>query len=372
LKLDARSAAALFAPYKLTQARQMLAITRADLARRAGVSAASISQYEAGTMRPRPATLAELALVLNVPLGFLTQSRERTPLPTVDTSFFRSLRRTTQRDRERATAHAGLLAQLVVEIERRVKLPDFTPIPELALDPDDDPQVAEDAAVNVRERWRLGEDPISHAVRLIERRGVIVARLPLSSSDVDAFSWASGPRPLVLLGDEKRNFERSRFDACHELAHILLHAADPEPAHPRMERQAHRFAGALLIPAEAIASEWPRGRWDWTQLVRIKERWGISIAAQLMRSRDLGLITAAAYQSKMKYVSSMGWRRREPGPQRDPEKPDLVNQALGLLLEQSDTTLEAIVEEGNLLHADALLERLCLTPRPPLRVTGSV
>jgi len=364
--LDARSAAALFSPSKLTQARQMLAITRAELARRAGVSAASISQYEAGTMRPRPTTMAELALVLNVPLAFLTESRERTPLPTVDTSFFRSLRRTTQRDRERATAYAGLLAQLVAEIERRVTLPAFSPMPDLALDPDDDPEAAEAAARTVRSLWQLGDRPVSHAVRLIERRGVIVARLPLSN-DVDAFSWVSGPRPLVLLGDDKRNFERSRFDTAHELAHILLHAADPEPAHPRMERQAHRFSGALLIPAEAIEQEWPRGRWDWNQLVRIKQHWGISIGALLIRGRDLDLISVAAYQSKMKYMSRMGWRRREPGTQLPPEQPDLLNQAIGLL-EQNGTTLEAVAEAGNLLGADALLDRLCLSPRSPLRI----
>jgi Zn-dependent peptidase ImmA (M78 family)/DNA-binding XRE family transcriptional regulator len=369
LKLDARSAAALFAPRKLTQARQMLAITRAELARRTGVSAASISQYESGAMRPRAGTLAQLALVLEVPIEFLTASRLDTPLPTVDTSFFRSLRRTTQRDRERATAYAGLLAQLVAEIERRVTFPAFTPTPDLALDPDGESEAAEAAAERIRALWELGSEPLAHTVRLIERHGVIVARLPFSGSDVDAFSWASGARPLVLLGDDKRDFERSRFDVCHELAHILLHAADPEPAHPRMERQAHRFSGALLIPADALRDEWPRGRWDWNQMVRTKERWGISIAAQLLRARDLSLLTADTYVSKVKYMSRMGWRRREPGPHRPPEKPDLLNQAIGLL-EQSGTTLDTIAEEGNLLARDVLLKRLCLTPRQPLRVDG--
>ncbi len=369
MKLDARSAAALFAPRKLTQARQMLAITRAELARRVGVSAASISQYESGAMRPRAGTLAQLALVLEVPIEFLTVSRLDAPLPTVETSFFRSLRRTTQRDRERATAYAGLLAQLVAEIERRVTFPAFTPTPDLALDPDGETEAAEVAAARIRALWELDSEPLAHAVRLIERHGVIVARLPFSSSDVDAFSWASGPRPLVLLGDDKRDFERSRFDVCHELAHILLHAADPEPAHPQMERQAHRFSGALLIPAEALRDEWPRGRWDWNQMVRTKERWGISIAAQLLRARDLGLLTADSYVSKMKYMSRMGWRRREPGPHRPPEKPDLLNQAIGLL-EQSGTTLDTVAEEGNLLGRDVLIKRLCLTPRQPLRVDG--
>lgn len=367
MKLDPRSAAALFAPHKLTQARQMLAITRAELARRAGVSPASISHYESGAIRPRAATLAQLALVLNVPLEFLTESRTPVPVPSVDTSFFRSLRRTTQRDRERASAHAGLLAQLVSELERHVTLPAFEPMPDVALDPDDEPAKAEAVASTVRDRWGLGDGPIKHVVRIVERHGVIVARLPMSSSDVDAFSWVGEVHPLVLLGDEKRDFERSRFDACHELAHVLIHAADPEPAHPGMELQAHRFAGALLMPAAAVIESWPKGRWDWAQLIRTKEHWGISIAAQLVRGRDLGLISPASYQSKMKYMSQMRWRRREPGPHRRPEEPDLLNQAIGLL-EQSGTGLDVLADEANLLSRDVLIQRLSLTPRPPLRV----
>jgi Zn-dependent peptidase ImmA (M78 family)/transcriptional regulator with XRE-family HTH domain len=365
--LDPRSAAALFAPYKLTQARQMLAITRVELAHRAGVSAASISHYESGAIRPRPATLAQLALVLQVPIEFLTESRMPVPLPSVDTSFFRSLRRTTQRDRERASAHAGLLAQLVSELERHVTLPAFEPMPDQALDPEDVPQKAEAIATVVRDRWGLGDGPIKHVVRLVERHGVVVARLPFESSDVDAFSWVGGTHPLVLLGDEKRNFERSRFDACHELAHVLIHAADPEPANPGMELQAHRFAGALLMPAAAVIDAWPTGRWDWAQLIRTKEHWGISIAAQLIRGRDLGLITPATYQSKMKYMSQMGWRRREPGPARRPEDPDLINQAIGLL-EQSGTGLDVLADDANLLPRDVLIQRLSLTPRTPLRI----
>lgn len=367
MTLDARSAAALFAPSRLTQARRMLAITRAELARRADLSAAAISQYESGAVRPRPSTLAQLALVLNVPIEFLTEPGAPEAVPAVDTSFFRSLRRTTQRDRERAVAYAGLLSQLVAALERRVTLPAFTPIPDLALDPDADQEAAEVAARTVRERWDLGDQPVANVVRLLERRGVIVARLPLGSHDVDAFSWAGGPRPLVLLGDEKQNFERSRFDAAHELAHVLLHAADPEPAHPQMERQAHRFSGAVLIPAEALADAWPTRRWDWSQLVRTKERWGISMAAQLLRGRDLGLISPATYQSKMKYMSRMGWRRTEPGSQRPPEQPDLLNQAIGLL-EQNGISLDEVSEEARLLGREALLERLCLSPRPPLRL----
>lgn len=366
MSLEPGSAAALFSPQRLTQARQMLGVSRAELARRADLSAAAISQYESGTTRPRATTLAELALVLNVPLEFLTTSRTAVPLPTVDTAFFRSLRRTTQRDRERAVAYTGLLAQLVAEIERRVALPAYTPLDDLALDPDADAEAAEDAARQVRVRWELGDGPIQHVVRLIERHGVIVTNLALSD-DVDAFSWVDGPRPLMLLGTDKDNFERSRFSACHELAHITCHAADPAPAHPGMERQAHRFAGALLIPAEALRDEWPRGRWDWNDMIRIKQTWGISINALLIRARQLHLITPGTYQNKIKYVSRMGWRTREPGPAIAPEQPDLLNQALGLL-SANGISVEQVAEEGNLLGAAPMLRALSLSPHAPLRV----
>ncbi len=366
MRLEPGSAAALFSPPRLTQARQMLGISRAELARRADLSAAAISQYESGTTRPRPTTLAELALKLNVPLEFLTASRTAVPLPTVDTAFFRSLRRTTQRDRERAAAFAGLLAQLVAEIERRVTLPVYSPLDDLALDPDADPEAAEDAARELRFRWELGDGPMQHVVRLIERHGVIVTNLALSD-DVDAFSWTDGPRPLMLLGTDKGNFERSRFNACHELAHITCHAADPAPAHPGMERQAHRFAGAMLIPAEALLEEWPRGRWDWNDMIRIKQTWGISINALLIRARQLRLISPATYQNKIKYVSRMGWRTREPGPAIAPEQPDLLNQALGLLI-ANGVSVEEVAEGGNLLGAAPMLRSLGLSPRAPLRV----
>jgi hypothetical protein len=69
-------------------------------------------------------------------------------------------------------------------------------------------------------------------------------------------------------------------------------------------------------------------------------------------------------------MSQMGWRRREPGTARRPEDPDLINQAIGLL-EQSGTSLDVVADEGNLLSRDLLLERLCLIPRPPLRVDST-
>jgi Zn-dependent peptidase ImmA (M78 family)/transcriptional regulator with XRE-family HTH domain len=364
---DLRSAASLFSPNRLRQARQLRGITRAELARLVGLSPAAVSQYEGGHTRPKPEKLQQLAWSLRVPTSFFIESRDEPPIPSADGSFFRSLRSTAKRDREKAAAHAGLLVQLVAEVERHVELPAFESIPDLGLAPDDALEDAEHAAQQVRAAWGLGHGPIPDVVRVLERHGIVVVRLTFDGPDVDAFSWTSGPRPLVVLGRDKGVYERSRFDAAHELAHILLHAADPEPAEPSMERQAHRFASAFLVPAEALRAEWPAGRVDWAKLLQLKERWGISVAALLYRGKDIGILTPQAHQNAMKYLSRKWGRRREPGPEYPLEGPSLLNKALGVL-QDADITLERLANDAHLLEPDVLRELFDLQPRARLVV----
>ena len=367
MSVDAREASALFEPARLRLARQLHGWSRAELARQAGVSAAAISQFESAVSRPKPATLAQLTLVLGVPARFLAATRTPTLAPTTDESFFRSLRRTTLRDRERATAHASLLAELVRSIEARVVLPQFMPIEDIALDPADPVERAENAATLVRELWTVPDGPIDDVVRLLEQHGIVVCRIPLLTKDVDAFSWAAGPRPLVLLGADKGVYERSRLDAAHELGHMLMHAHDPEPGEPALERHAQRFAGALLLPADALRSEWPGKRLDWGHLLQMKTRWGISMAAILYRARELALLTPTAHQNAMKYLSRKGWRVREPGTRRAPEEPAMLAEALGLLASHG-VSLDTLTDEAHLPSSDDLAQRLGIVPRSRLSV----
>jgi Zn-dependent peptidase ImmA (M78 family)/DNA-binding XRE family transcriptional regulator len=360
VSLDARDAAAHFDPRRLKLARQLRGYTRAELARRAGLSAAAVSQYESAVHAPRSSTLAQLAISLGVPVAFLANPGTPTLLPTIEESFFRSLRRTTQRDRERGTALAGLTAELVRVIDASVVLPTFEAPTDLGLSVDDPLDAAEHASTEVRRRWEIPDGPIEHMVRLCERRGIVVIRSALAESkDVDAYSWTGGARPLMILGTDRGGYERSRLNAGHELAHILLHATDPEPASPALERQAQRFASALMVPSDALRDEWPGRRIDWNQLQRLRARWGISIAALLYRAKELEIVSATAYTNAMKYMSSRGWRRREPGPERAPEQPALLAKALELL-DTNGTTLETLLEAGNLPAASELRAQLGL------------
>lgn len=372
MSLDARSAAALFAPDRLRVARQLAGLKRSQVAELVGLSAAAISQFENGTARPRGSTLAEIALRLGMPVGFFASTgRPLQSIPTEQT-FFRSLRRTSQLDRERATAHVVLLSELVRLIETRVKLPAYDVPADLTVKAEDPIDAAEATAEKLRAEWGLGEDPIPNTLRLLERHGVAVARLPLLTADVDAFSTALTSRPLVIVGADKGVRERSRRDALHELGHLVMHHADPEAASAPLERQAERFSSALLVPADAMRREWPaERRLDWPKLLGLKTRWGLSLGALLYRARDLTLLSPTAYESAVKYMSKRGWRSREPGQTGPPEEPKLLRDALGLMVEEG-IDLDGLLEAGGLISSEQLTTTLRIEPRRNQRLRLAV
>jgi Zn-dependent peptidase ImmA (M78 family)/DNA-binding XRE family transcriptional regulator len=341
---EARAAASIFDPQRLRVARQLRKLSRRELAVEVGVTPTAVGQWEAGDIRPRAQTLLDISRALNFPVAyFATSGRTLSNLDT-DCTFFRSLRKSRQVDRDAAMAHAALIAELVTVIERHALLPSLS-IPEYQLDADASNEDIDAIAARVRDNWELEDEPIEHMVRELERHGAVAARLELAK-DVDAFSWPGIERPIVILGSDKDDKARSRFDAAHELGHMVVHRDHPKPADRHLERQAHRFASALLLPTHQLEAEWPAGRLNWRELMTLKRRWQMSLAALLYRAREDGLLSQTSYESAIKYMSRAGWRRREPGDLGPPERPRLLHRAV-LALRETGVTLEDLADEAH-------------------------
>jgi Zn-dependent peptidase ImmA (M78 family) len=182
------------------------------------------------------------------------------------------------------------------------------------------------AAQSVRQSWQLPRGPIPNVVEILESHGIVVMRLPLGSTDVDAFSLPFRDRPIIVLGAEKNDRARSRFDASHELGHLVIHGERVWGV-PEVERQAHQFAAAFLMPEEDIAPDLP-DRADWQRLFALKRKWQVSLAALLMRARVLGRMSEGNYVTAVKVASARGWRRSEPVPLGVPEQPQLLRTLL--------------------------------------------
>jgi Zn-dependent peptidase ImmA (M78 family)/transcriptional regulator with XRE-family HTH domain len=328
-----RNASQLFYPRRLELARKVRGLKKKELAQHVGVSPAAISQYEAGQSKPRPSIVAQVALALGFPADFFSSGRPQSSLDPSSTHF-RSLRATRQLERASAVSRAELAWELAQLLERYVRLPPLD-LPEVGISETPSSSEIESVASTVRTSWSLPDGPIAHVVRLLEVHGVIVTRLVSGLSRVDAFSrWFDG-RPLVVLYADKQDAARSRFDAAHELGHLVMHH-DAEPGDAKAEKEAHAFAAAFLMPEIHMREQLPH-RLDWPRLLTLKQVWGVSVAALLYRARTLGVMSDASYKRAMATMSKRGWRSREPVDIGPPEAPTLFARAIDLVSSQGLT-----------------------------------
>ncbi|TDB92498.1 ImmA/IrrE family metallo-endopeptidase [Actinomadura sp. 7K534] len=317
-----------------------------QLAQAVGTTPKAIGQYEAGVQRPEERTVRRLAIALGVPVEFFHAGRSPVSM---DGAHFRSLRSTTQIERDQALAYGRIATDVVALLETLVDFPAVN-LPEHPVPPDEIAGSGPVEAARLTRKALLDEaGPVPHVVRLLEAHGVLVLVLPSAAERVDAFSVGVHPRPMVFFNPAKGDYWRNRFDAAHELGHLVMHA-DAEPGEKVVEDQAHRFAAEFLMPADDIAGELP-AQPDWERLAVLKSTWGVSMAALLYRSRTLGIMTETAYRNAMSTLSSRGWRRQEPGPSKPLEQPTMLTRALEIV-NRAGTDRDGVAERARVTRAD--------------------
>ena len=221
-------------------------------------------------------------------------------------------------------------------------------------------------AEQLRSHWRLGDGPVANVVRTLESNGVVVWRTPFEADKLDAFSEFREPHPVVTLSSDKQNYFRSRFDAAHELGHLVLHrnvdrsllrnAADFK----FIESQAHRFAGAFLLPAVAYSKEVNSSPTIDT-FRALKPRWNASIGFQIRRCQDLHVVDEEQARRFWINLSRRGWRKREPLDDSSvAEKPNLIRKSIEMLVKERVKSKEQLVAELSLSASD--IEKLCELP----------
>ena len=323
-------------PTRLRIARQRRGWSVLELAEHSGVSARSLGDYERAASHPEPSTLQDIARALDFPVDFFgAPELDEVPITSVS---FRALSRLTARQRNAALASAALATELSKWLTRRYELP--TPALEdyAGMEP-------ETCATLVRRSLGAGERPLRNVVHLLERLGVRVFSLAEDCRELDAISFWSEGVPIVLLNSQK-SFERARFDAAHELGHLLLHrhahgaCADVDPddednAKPARanENEANAFASAFLMPRAALLTSVPRApRLD--ELLQIKREWKVSLASLVYRLRTIDAITESQYRYLCMDMSRRGYRALEPHPIEEREASQVLAKVFAELREE--------------------------------------
>ncbi|GHE83430.1 transcriptional regulator [Amycolatopsis deserti] len=294
----------MFNPSRLRLARQRLALTLTKLAQLSGVSLRSLTNYETGKLAPNEENLRKLARTLEVPTAFF--ERDAVDTIPVEAASFRKLSKTTATRRDAVLAGASLVVEFFGVVEAKFKLP-APDIPTLDKFP------PEQAAELLRRRWNLGDKPISNVVHLLESRGVRVAALRHEFDDIDAFCFLRDTTPYVFLNTAKTG-ERQRFDAAHELAHLVLHGEqDMEPGTSKeREKEANRFAASFLMPASAVLDQSMRNA-SLDRILAARSYWKVSAMAMTHRLHELHLLSDWQYRSTCAALSEQGYRTTEPG-----------------------------------------------------------
>ena len=267
-----------------------------------GVEMRSISGFEKLEYKPSEDTVQRIAKALRFPLEFFYQEEE---LQTIDSgaASFRSLSKMSAAQRDMALYSGALTITLNQAIERRFELP-VSNLPDLR---DSDPEAA---AASLRRHWGIGELPIKNMIHLLEANGVRVFSLAIDAAEVDAFSMWREQKPFVFLNTLK-NTERSRFDAAHELGHLVMHRHGSPNGGQEIERAANDFAAAFLMPSGSVLGYAPKFI-SIDVLLQLKKIWGVSISALTYRMHKLGLLTEWQYRELFVQISRRGYRKSEP------------------------------------------------------------
>jgi Zn-dependent peptidase ImmA (M78 family)/transcriptional regulator with XRE-family HTH domain len=337
-----------FIPARLTVARNALGMKQTELAEKMGRTPATISKWESGIYGQAPDgnAITSLSDILGVEKAWFCKFMPRYE----GVAFFRSLKSELYLARDKISARLKFVYEIFHALDQRVEFPDVD-IPDLmrgrdykTLRPEDIDVIADE----LRDYWMLGDDPVDDLMVVIENSGIIVGEDHVDSSKLDGVSQWIGQRPFMLLAKDKDGGVRRRFDAAHELGHIVMHQAvkdDDIANHLNLiEEQAMIFAGAFLLPASAFSSDVTDATLD--VLANIKPKWKVSIGAMIKRLGTLNLITSDHQRNLWKYYSYRKWRGNEPYDDRlEVERPTNIRTAIEMVALDGAVEIASLVAD---------------------------
>lgn len=334
---------------RLKKARIYRGMTVAELAEKAGCKRQTLSMYEIAKSQPTDEkTIDKISAILNFPKEFFYQSSDSSTNGTV---YFRSLLTTNKKYRNEQIVKIEIIAQVFSLLSDYIEFPEFQP---LNLEEDYSP---EEAALELRKTWGLGDAPIDNLVSVVENHGILVTSFQTSTNDVDAFSrfvevMESTPTYIIAYSNNKTSAARIHFDIAHELGHICLHDWSddieelPKEEFKLRERQANDFAAAFLLPESSFRRDAESGPQTIAFYKQLKKKWKVSIAAMIRRSEKLGIISKEQYQTLIRIMQRRGQRKEEPlDDVLLTASPSLLKTSIMMLLQEQVFTPKEFMEE---------------------------
>lgn len=346
-------------PSRITEAREVCALSMGDLAERIGVSRQSVSKYERGIMSPSLDVLQSISFLLHFPVDFFYKEEIGAGMGT-SPLFFRSKSNIPKKVKAACKHQVKWVCETRKQLERFVQFVEQTPLAMDANHEDLQDGDIEELALSVRYDWKLGDAPIEDLIGILENHGIIVAQFSenqfCSFNGIDAYSSWYGGVPYIIYNSKQKSAVRTRFSILHELGHLIMHSAILEEEAVKKEvvdfadMQADRFAAAFLLPATSF----PKDIWGTSLafLEMVKKKWGAAMSTIIRRCETLGLLTDSQIGYLKRQMTINRYWHKEPLDdilQIDP--PEMLRDAVFL------------VTDNNIISRHAFLDLCALPPK---------
>ena len=356
----------MFNPDQLKFALDLRGLSKTDLAKLMEITPRTITNYLKGRSQPDLNTLGRI-------LKFSPDFFEKENLPIINEHAvsFRSYARMPAKFKKMALSY-GVTAFILddwINKEFELKTPNL---------PDLSSLTPAAAAQTLRYEWGIGDKPIPNLIALLESKGIRIFSLP-ESKEIDAFCVWNNNIPFIFLNNQK-SAERSRFDAAHELGHLvrdtpsMKHDCFPENSNKdgedtrQIEKDANTFAAAFLMPEQALR-QFQSSQISIEYLLKLKEIFGVSITALASRMYSLNMISEWIYNRVLwPQFAKLKYRTNEPRPMK--KETSQVWEKLFILLEEDNISIKDIANQLDIHENDIsdLTFKLTKNSRNQLRV----
>ena len=270
------------------------------------VSYNAISKYEKAEMMPDSKVMLKLAKALNVKVDYFFMPYD----VKINNIEFR------KKSKLSVKKEKAIKEKVTDSISRYIQLEDFlnlsykfkNPINNFIIENGND---VENAVNELLKNWDLGINAIPNIIDLLEDKEIKVIEAD-EDEHFDGFSgWANDQIPIIIV-NKNFSIERKRFTALHELGHLVL-AFKNDCSVKEIEKLCHRFAGAMLMPKETFLKELGehRNKISISELIALKETYGISIQAIVHRAKDLEIIDKNRYIKFRQWINADVNRKKE-------------------------------------------------------------
>ncbi|WP_155298746.1 helix-turn-helix domain-containing protein [Deinococcus kurensis] len=369
-----------FVGTRLKQAREVFGISVESLGDMLGVSRQAVDQFEKGK-EPSLEILLKLCSILSKPASYFM--RPVISCYNEEAIFFRKLKKAPAVEIKSARSIADWIGEVVGLLDDEVNFPKVN-LPRNLIGHTNPVHITDDeieiVAANLRKYWNLADSPIENVISLLESNGIVVIRMNFHSHDVDGFSvWDQKiDRPIVVLNADKASAVRSRFDAAHELGHLILHRwiqkDDLKAYDKELEKQAHYFASCFLLPGDVFKKQ--VFTTSMLELRALKAYWKVSIAAMIKRLESLNIVDKEESRRIWANYTRRGWKTEEPfDGEWEAESPVLLREAVELLVESNSydrmQLLERLFPDENYLARFTNVTPEFYRPKPVISVKQS-